>query len=168
MLLTSSHRYPLFNQQGAGSILACAPNLELFRAPWRRINWFATKKVGSQLEPKKKKVDFFFPSVNHADVSGCVISLERKQCTAMDTAIEKVESDKYLQSHDKSLQMTNVICHLAPTVHFHWWCFLDKRLSAVLLAFCLWINFSIKAWIFNPFFFPVTVTSSKCGFFYPF
>lgn len=43
----------------------------------------------------KKIAVFFFPSANHGNISGRVISLERKQNAAMENAIEEEKSDRY-------------------------------------------------------------------------
>ena len=54
--LSHSHnqeaKIALFHQHGTGSVPVRAPNFEPFGAFRPKINWFGTRKVGSQLEPK--------------------------------------------------------------------------------------------------------------------
>ena len=45
----------LFHQHGTGSVPVRAPNFEPFGAFRPKINWFGTRKVGSQLEPKNSR-----------------------------------------------------------------------------------------------------------------
>lgn len=71
---------PLFHQQGSGSVLVLATDFEPFGAFW-----------------PKMLVLCWNQKMNRDDISGSVISLERKKSTAMESAIEKDRSEKYLQ-----------------------------------------------------------------------
>ena len=53
--LLSSSLIALFHQHGTGSVPVRAPNFEPFGAFRPKINWFGTRKVGSQLEPKNSR-----------------------------------------------------------------------------------------------------------------
>ena len=55
---TNQHNWTqiaLFHQHGTGSVPVRAPNFEPFGAFRPKINWFGTRKVGSQLEPKNSR-----------------------------------------------------------------------------------------------------------------
>lgn len=68
-------------------------NFAPFQAFWPKINWFTTWKVVCSWTQRIAG----FSSANRNAISGCVISLERKHNAAMESMMEKVKSDKYLQ-----------------------------------------------------------------------